>query len=120
MTDVPSQFDRVPHLATRRSAPIAEQGRWRASGWTTPTRVALFRSPDLLGLGALADARESRAARRPSSRSPPTSTSIRRTSASCARRACSAAYARLPKEEGAYRYTLEQVLAEAEHGARTG
>ncbi|HUF26244.1 MAG TPA: aminofutalosine synthase MqnE [Gemmatimonadaceae bacterium] len=74
--------------------------------------LALFRSPDILGIGALADAANRAlygdvvtfAANQHIN---PTNVCIlRKTCVFCS-------YARLPKEDGAYRYTLEQVLAEA-------
>ena len=80
--------------------------------------LTLYRTPDLLGVGALADA-VNRAAHgnvvtfAANQHINPTNVCIlRKTCVFCG-------YARLPKEEGAYRYTLEQVLAEAEP-ARNG
>jgi len=74
----------------------------------------LFRSPDLLGLGAMADAVNrarygDRVTFAANQHINPTNVCIlRKTCVFCS-------YARLPKEEGAYRYTLEQTLAEAAH-----
>ena len=80
--------------------------------------LALYESPDLLGVGALADA-VNRATHgnvvtfAANQHINPTNVCIlRKTCVFCG-------YARLPKEDGAYRYTLEQVLAEAEP-ARNG
>jgi aminodeoxyfutalosine synthase len=82
--------------------------------------VALFRTPDLLGLGTLADAvnrakHGDRVTFASNQHINPTNVCILR--ATCV--FCS--YARLPKEEGAYRYTMDQVWAEAEQaeGAMT-
>jgi aminodeoxyfutalosine synthase len=72
----------------------------------------LFRTPDLLGLGALADARNralygDRVTFAANQHINPTNVCVlRKTCVFCS-------YARLPKEEGAYRYTLDQVLDEA-------
>jgi aminodeoxyfutalosine synthase len=82
--------------------------------------VALFRTPDLLGLGTLADAvnrakHGDRVTFASNQHINPTNVCILR--ATCV--FCS--YARLPKEDGAYRYTMDQVWAEAEQadGAMT-
>jgi aminodeoxyfutalosine synthase len=79
----------------------------------TPEEGAyLFRTPDLLGLGALADTRNralhgDRVTFAANQHINPTNVCIlRKTCVFCS-------YARLPKEEGAYRYTLDQVLDEA-------
>lgn len=72
----------------------------------------LFRTPDIVGLGALADARNralygDRVTFAANQHINPTNVCVlRKTCVFCS-------YARLPKEEGAYRYTLEQVLDEA-------
>jgi len=87
----------------------------------TPSEgVALFRTPDLLGLGTLADAvnrakHGDRVTFASNQHINPTNVCILR--ATCV--FCS--YARLPKEDGAYRYTMDQVWAEAEQadGAMT-
>jgi aminodeoxyfutalosine synthase len=82
--------------------------------------VALFRTPDLLGLGTLADAMNrakhgDRVTFASNQHINPTNVCILRTTCVF----CS--YARLPKEDGAYRYTMDQVWAEAEQaeGAMT-
>ncbi|HWH51204.1 MAG TPA: aminofutalosine synthase MqnE [Gemmatimonadaceae bacterium] len=74
--------------------------------------VALFESGDLLGIGHLADAvnrakHGNRVTFAANHHINPTNICIlRKTCVFCS-------YARLPKEEGAYRYTMEQVYAEA-------
>jgi aminodeoxyfutalosine synthase len=79
----------------------------------TPTDgVALFRTPDLLGLGTLADAMNrakhgDRVTFAANQHINPTNVCI--LWATCV--FCS--YARLPKEDGAYRYTMDQIWAEA-------
>ena len=79
----------------------------------SPTEgVALFRTPDLLGLGTLADAvnrakHGDRITFAANQHINPTNVCILRTTCVF----CS--YARLPKEDGAYRYTMDQVWAEA-------
>lgn len=78
----------------------------------------LFRTPDLLGLGSLADA--SNRARYGDRVTFAANQHINPTNVCILRKTCVfCSYARLPKEEGAYRYTLEQTLAEAAH-ARNG
>jgi aminodeoxyfutalosine synthase len=75
--------------------------------------VALFESPDLIGVGHMADAvnrakHGNRVTFAANQHINPTNVCIlRKTCVFCS-------YARLPKEEGAYRYTMEQVYAEAE------
>ncbi|MDQ3949302.1 MAG: aminofutalosine synthase MqnE [Gemmatimonadota bacterium] len=72
----------------------------------------LFVTPDLLGLGAVADARNralhgDRVTFAANQHINPTNVCVlRKTCVFCS-------YARLPKEDGAYRYTLDQVLEEA-------
>jgi aminodeoxyfutalosine synthase len=87
---------------------------------TAADGVTLFRSPDLLGLGTLADAANrarhgDRVTFASNQHINPTNVCILRTTCVF----CS--YARLPKEDGAYRYTMDQVWAEAEaaNGALT-
>lgn len=78
----------------------------------------LFRSPDLLGVGALADAVNR--ARNGDVVTFAANQHINPTNICVLRKTCVfCGYARLPKEAGAYRYTLDQVLAEAED-ARNG
>ena len=83
---------------------------------TSDEGVALFRTPDLLGLGTIADAvnrakHGDRVTFAANQHINPTNVCILR--ATCV--FCS--YARLPKEEGAYRYTMDQVWAEAEQAS---
>jgi len=74
--------------------------------------ATLFASPDLIGLGALAESANqakhgSRVYFAANQHINPTNVCIlRKTCVFCS-------YARLPKEEGAYRYTMEQAYAEA-------
>ena len=80
--------------------------------------LALFDSPDILGVGALADAVNR--AKHGNVVTFAANQHINPTNVCILRKTCVfCGYARLPKEEGAYRYTLEQVLAEAEP-ARNG
>ena len=80
--------------------------------------LTLFDSPDLLGVGVLADAvnrakHGNRVTFAANQHINPTNVCVlRKTCVFCG-------YARLPKEDGAYRYTIDQVLAEAEP-ARNG
>jgi aminodeoxyfutalosine synthase len=75
--------------------------------------MALFQSPDLLGVGALADAVNH--AKHGDVVTFAATQHINPTNVCVLRKTCVfCGYARLPKEEGAYRYSLEQVLAEAE------
>ena len=91
--------------------PIADSVE-RGDRLTEADGVALFRSPDLLGIGHMADAvnrakhgvRVTFAANHHIN--PTNICTLRRTCVFCS-------YARLPKEAGAYRYTMEQVYAEA-------
>ncbi|MEP7343678.1 MAG: CofH family radical SAM protein [Gemmatimonadaceae bacterium] len=97
--------------------PIADKVA-RGERLTTQDASILFRSPDLLGVGALADAVNR--ARHGDVVTFAANQHINPTNICVLRKTCVfCGYARLPKEEGAYRYTLDQVLAEAEH-ARNG
>lgn len=74
----------------------------------------LFRTPDLLGLGSLADA--ANRARYGDRVTFAANQHINPTNVCILRKTCVfCSYARLPQEDGAYRYTLEQTLAEAAH-----
>ena len=83
---------------------------------TAADGLALFRTPDLIGLGMLADAvnrakHGDRVTFASNQHINPTNVCIlRQTCVFCS-------YARLPKEDGAYRYTMDQVWAEAEQAA---
>ncbi|HJU73507.1 MAG TPA: aminofutalosine synthase MqnE [Gemmatimonadaceae bacterium] len=80
--------------------------------------LTLYQSSDLLGIGFLADAVNR--ARHGDIVTFAANQHINPTNVCVLRKTCVfCGYARLPKEEGAYRYTLEQVLAEAEQ-ARGG
>lgn len=80
--------------------------------------VTLFRSPDLLGLGSLADqvnvARNGRTVTFAANQhiNPTNVCYLRRTCVFCS-------FARLPKEDGAYHYTLDQVWEEAAVASRS-
>jgi aminodeoxyfutalosine synthase len=98
-------------------APIAERVAAGAR-LTDEDALTLFRSPDLLGVGALADAVNR--ARHGDVVTFAANQHINPTNVCILRKTCVfCGYARLPKEEGAYRYTLDQVMAEAEQ-ARGG
>ena len=80
--------------------------------------LTLYESSDLLGVGALADAVNR--AKHGNVVTFAANQHINPTNVCILRKTCVfCGYARLPKEDGAYRYTLEQVLAEAEP-ARNG
>ena len=71
--------------------------------------VTLFESPDLLGVGALADAVNR--AKHGDVVTFASNQHINPTNVCILRKTCVfCGYARLPREEGAYRYTLDQVL----------
>ncbi|HEU5186115.1 MAG TPA: aminofutalosine synthase MqnE [Gemmatimonadaceae bacterium] len=72
----------------------------------------LFRTPDLLGVGVMADA--ANRARHGDRIFFAANQHINPTNVCILRKTCVfCSYARLPKEEGAYRYTMEQAYAEA-------
>src|SRR5688500_8685496 len=76
----------------------------------------LFHTPDLLGVGALADA--ANRARHGDRVTFAANQHINPTNVCVLRNTCHfCGYARTPREEGAYRYELAQVLAEAAHAA---
>ena len=78
----------------------------------------LFRSPDLIGVGAMADA--ANRAKHGDRVTFASNQHINPTNICVLRKTCVfCGYARLPKEEGAYRYSLEQVLAEADRADGT-
>jgi aminodeoxyfutalosine synthase len=96
----------------RALAPVADKLR-AGERLTRADGVALFRSPDILGLGAMADAVNR--ARHGNVVTFAANQHINPTNVCILRKTCVfCGYARLPKEDGAYRYSLEQVLAEAE------
>ncbi|MEW5915699.1 MAG: aminofutalosine synthase MqnE [Gemmatimonadota bacterium] len=118
-TRVPPVAVEVPRAALRDGAlhPIADkiaQGQRLSDG----DALTLFQTSDLLGLGTLADAVNR--ARHGDVVTFAANQHINPTNVCILRKTCVfCGYARLPKEEGAYRYTLEQVMAEAEQ-ARGG
>ena len=78
--------------------------------------LALYESADLMALGALAD-RVNRA-KNGDTVTFAANQHINPTNVCVLRKTCTfCGYARLPKEEGAYRYTIDQVLAEAANAA---
>src|SRR4051794_2692232 len=84
----------------------------RGERLTSDDGVALFASPDILGIGAMANA--ANRARHGDRVVFAANQHINPTNVCVLRKTCVfCSYARLPKEEGAYRYTLEQVLEEA-------
>jgi aminodeoxyfutalosine synthase len=102
------------HLDRLRDAalhPIGEKVR-RGERLTGAEAVTLYRSPDLLGVGHLANAVNH--AKHGDVVTFAANQHINPTNVCVLRKTCVfCGYARLPKEEGAYRYSLEQVLAEA-------
>ena len=93
--------------------PIADKVE-RGERLTDADGVALFRTPDLIGLGSMADA--SNRARFGDRVTFAANQHINPTNVCILRKTCVfCSYARLPKEEGAYRYTIEQTLGEAAH-----
>ena len=84
----------------------------RGERLTNDDGVSLFRTPDLIGLGSLASA--ANAQRHGDRVTFAANQHINPTNVCILRKTCVfCSYARLPKEDGAYRYTLEQVLDEA-------
>jgi aminodeoxyfutalosine synthase len=95
--------------------PVAEKVR-AGERLTRADGIALYRSTDVLGLGAMADAVNR--ARHGDVVTFAANQHINPTNVCVLRATCAfCGYARLPKEQGAYRYTLDQVLAEAAHAA---
>jgi aminodeoxyfutalosine synthase len=79
---------------------------------SAPDAEGMFTSPDLLGLGLMADA--ANRARHGDTVYFAANQHINPTNVCVLRKTCVfCSYARLPKEDGAYRYTMEQVYAEA-------
>lgn len=105
-------FDRIHDPILRRVGERIAAGERldRADG------LALYRSSDLTGLGVLADA--ANRAKHGDIVTFASNQHINPTNICVLRKTCVfCGYARLPKEEGAYRYTLDQVLGEAAHAA---
>jgi len=97
--------------------PIADMLR-RGARLSREDAELLFRSPDLLGIGYLADAvnrarNGDRVTFAANQHINPTNICVLRTTCTFC------GYARLPKEAGAYRYTLDQVLAESDRADGT-
>jgi len=109
MTAVPTiHLDRLRDGALH---PIGEKVR-RGERLDAADAITLFRTPDLLGVGHLADAVNR--ARHGDVVTFASNQHINPTNVCVLRKTCVfCGYARLPKEAGAYRYSLEQVLAEA-------
>jgi aminodeoxyfutalosine synthase len=111
-------FDRT-RLSDPALHPIAD--RVVAGERLTPADgITLFRTPDLIGLGTLADA--ANRAKHGDRVTFASNQHINPTNVCILRQTCVfCSYARLPKEDGAYRYTMDQVWAEAEQatGAMT-
>jgi len=110
-TGLPLPLARLSDPAVRR---VAEQ---IAAGerLSTADGLALFRSTDLTGIGLLADAVNR--AKHGDVVTFAANQHINPTNICTLRTTCVfCGYARLPKEEGAYRYTLDEVLQEARTG----
>jgi aminodeoxyfutalosine synthase len=104
---------RPESIRDRALEPIAEKVRAGAR-LTTGDALVLFQTPDLLGVGAMADAVNR--ARNGDLVTFAANQHINPTNVCILRKTCAfCGYARLPKEDGAYRYTIEQVMAEAEN-----
>lgn len=111
---IPFDLDRLRDSALR---PIGEK-LVRGERLLPADGVTLFRSPDLLGIGAMADA--ANRARHGDRVTFAANQHINPTNVCVLRKTCVfCGYARLPKEAGAYRYTLEQVLAESDRADGT-
>lgn len=104
-------FARITDPVVRGIAERIERGE----RLTQADGVAMFESRDLTGIGALADAVNR--AKNGDTVTFASNQHINPTNICTLRTTCVfCGYARLPKEEGAYRYSLEQVLAEAKSG----
>lgn len=111
---LPVEFD-LSRLRDPTLRPIGDKLR-RGDRLTEADGVTLFRSPDLLGVGAMADA--ANRARHGNTVTFAANQHINPTNICVLRKTCVfCGYARLPKEAGAYRYSIEQVLGEAEQAA---
>ena len=107
----------INRLSDPALRPIAEKLR-AGQRLDDADATTLYSSRDILGVGALADAVNR--AKHGNVVTFAANQHINPTNVCILRKTCVfCGYARLPKEDGAYRYTLEQVLAEAEP-ARTG
>ncbi len=111
---IPFDLDKLRDPALR---PIGEKLR-AGQRLSSDDAVLLYRSPDLLGVGAMADA--ANRARHGDRVTFASNQHINPTNVCVLRKTCVfCGYARLPKEEGAYRYSLEQVLAESDRADGT-
>ena len=109
---IAAQFD-VTRLRDPALVPIAHRVL-RADRLTPADAVTLFRTPDLLGVGMMADAVNR--ARHGNRVTFAANQHINPTNVCILRKTCTfCGYARLPKEAGAYRFSIDQVLAEAAH-----
>lgn len=112
----PISFD-LSRLRDAALYPIGEKLQ-RGERLTLADGVTLFTTPDLLGVGAMADA--ANRARHGNRITFAANQHINPTNVCVLRKTCVfCGYARLPKEEGAYRYTLDQVLAESDRADGT-
>ena len=110
----PVQFDPA-RLRDPALRPVAEKVR-AGERLTRDDGLALYRSADVLGVGAMADAVNR--ARHGDVVTFASNQHINPTNVCVLRKTCAfCGYARLPKEQGAYRYTLDQVLDEAAHAS---
>lgn len=111
---VPFDLDRLRDPALR---PIGEKLN-TGERLSLNDGVTLFTSPDLNGVGAMADA--ANRARHGDRVTFASNQHINPTNICVLRKTCVfCGYARLPKEAGAYRYTLDQVLAESDRADGT-
>lgn len=111
---IPFDLDRLRDPALR---PIGEKLRV-GERLSLADGVTLFQSPDLLGVGAMADA--ANRARHGDRVTFASNQHINPTNICVLRKTCVfCGYARLPKEQGAYRYTLDEVLAESDRADGT-
>ena len=107
---IPVQLDRAL-ISDPSLSPVADKVE-RGERLTPADGLALFVSHDLIGIGHMADAvNQAKHGRRVTFAAnhhinPTNICTLRKTCVFCS-------YARLPKEEGAYRYTMEQIWAEA-------
>ena len=109
---IAAQFD-ASRLRDPALAPIANK-ILRGDRLSGADAAILFRSPDILGVGMMADAVNR--ARHGDRVTFSANQHINPTNVCILRKTCTfCGYARLPKEAGAYRFSIEQVLAEAAH-----
>ncbi len=109
---IAAQFD-ISRLRDRALEPIAQRVL-QGERLSAKDAELLFTSPDLLGVGMMADAVNR--AKHGDRVTFAANQHINPTNVCVLRKTCTfCGYARLPKEDGAYRFTIEQVLAEAAH-----